>query len=338
MTQLAADELDVASHRIRPHHRGYGPDTGRGLHRGEPDSIERTAAPRSSMPPRRSGCPGRRGNRRAPRGGGVIGDHGAHARRFGARRAGKRRLGCGELVASDLRAVRARADGRASSGGLGGLFDYRRSVPRVDIPAKVTGLPSYVHDMRLPGMVHARVVRRRLRYAATPVFLRRRRQPGVARVVRDGSFVAVVGPREWRSVQALRGWGFRGRDGRATRRRQGDCSRILPRLPADIDRDLDSQAMATPDACTLEARGASHRCRHATQGHLMHGAIGPSCAAGMFKDGAADGVDAQPGRHPFRMRSPHCSRSRPTACTASTSRARGATGTTGRTTRRPTLR
>ena len=30
---------------------------------------------------------------------------------------------------------------------------------RVDIPAKVTGGAAYVQDMRLPGMVHARVVR-----------------------------------------------------------------------------------------------------------------------------------------------------------------------------------
>src|SRR5438034_4436291 len=33
------------------------------------------------------------------------------------------------------------------------------SVARVDIPGKVTGAPSYVHDLRLPGMLHARVVR-----------------------------------------------------------------------------------------------------------------------------------------------------------------------------------
>ena len=34
-----------------------------------------------------------------------------------------------------------------------------KPMPRVDIPAKVTGMPIYVQDLRLPGMVHARVVR-----------------------------------------------------------------------------------------------------------------------------------------------------------------------------------
>src|SRR4051812_25685641 len=34
-----------------------------------------------------------------------------------------------------------------------------RSVPRVDLPAKATGELVYVHDIRVPGMLHGRVVR-----------------------------------------------------------------------------------------------------------------------------------------------------------------------------------
>lgn len=34
-----------------------------------------------------------------------------------------------------------------------------KSVPRVDIPTKLTGGLIYVHDLRLPGMLHARIVR-----------------------------------------------------------------------------------------------------------------------------------------------------------------------------------
>ena len=34
-----------------------------------------------------------------------------------------------------------------------------KSVPRLDIPAKVTGGASYVQDIRMPGMAHGRVVR-----------------------------------------------------------------------------------------------------------------------------------------------------------------------------------
>src|SRR5262245_41985713 len=34
-----------------------------------------------------------------------------------------------------------------------------QSVPRIDIPAKVTGGPAFIQDLRLPGMLHGRVVR-----------------------------------------------------------------------------------------------------------------------------------------------------------------------------------
>ena len=40
--------------------------------------------------------------------------------------------------------------------------DYKivgRSVRRVELPAKVTGEHDYIHDVRIPGMLHARVVR-----------------------------------------------------------------------------------------------------------------------------------------------------------------------------------
>ena len=40
--------------------------------------------------------------------------------------------------------------------------DYRivgTSAPRIDIPAKATGALTFVHDMRIPGMLHGRVVR-----------------------------------------------------------------------------------------------------------------------------------------------------------------------------------
>jgi CO/xanthine dehydrogenase Mo-binding subunit len=40
--------------------------------------------------------------------------------------------------------------------------EYRvvgKPVPRADIPAKVAGEPSFVQDVRVPGMLHARVVR-----------------------------------------------------------------------------------------------------------------------------------------------------------------------------------
>ena len=48
---------------------------------------------------------------------------------------------------------------RTSRGATKGVRLIGTNLPRVDIPAKVTGGVAYVQDMRLPGMLHARVVR-----------------------------------------------------------------------------------------------------------------------------------------------------------------------------------
>jgi CO/xanthine dehydrogenase Mo-binding subunit len=66
-----------------------------------------------------------------------------------------RRLEFRELVAGQALHVRASAQSvRAKTRNVIG-----KPVPRVDIPAKVTGGVAYIQDLRLPGMVHARVVR-----------------------------------------------------------------------------------------------------------------------------------------------------------------------------------
>ena len=84
-------------------------------------------------------------------------------------------------------------------------------MPRVDIPDKVTGKYTYVHNIRVPGMLHGRVVRPRGQGA-----VRRRNRfpkslsvdessikhiPG-AQVVRDGDFLGVVAPTEYDAIQA----------------------------------------------------------------------------------------------------------------------------------------
>ena len=85
--------------------------------------------------------------------------------------------------------------------------DFRligKPVPRRDIPAKVTGGPAYVQDIRLPGMLHGRVVRPP-RYGARLDNVddaAARATPGVIAVVRDGSFLGVVAEREEQAVKA----------------------------------------------------------------------------------------------------------------------------------------
>jgi CO/xanthine dehydrogenase Mo-binding subunit len=82
------------------------------------------------------------------------------------------------------------------------------NVPRVDIPDKVTGKYTYLHNIKVPGMVHARWVRPRGQGAygtgakivsvdASSI----RNIPGV-RIVRRGDLLAVVAEREYDAIQA----------------------------------------------------------------------------------------------------------------------------------------
>ena len=85
--------------------------------------------------------------------------------------------------------------------------DYKivgKSIPRLDIPAKVTGGAAYVQDMRPAGMLHGRVVRPP-RYGSTLANIDDaavKATPGVIAVVRDGSFLGVIADREETAVSA----------------------------------------------------------------------------------------------------------------------------------------
>ncbi len=79
------------------------------------------------------------------------------------------------------------------------------SIERLDLAPKVYGLPVFVHDLELPHMLHARVLRPPSPGAklislneATVLAL-----PGVAGLVRDGSFVGVLAEREELALKAL---------------------------------------------------------------------------------------------------------------------------------------
>ena len=68
------------------------------------------------------------------------------------------------------------------------------SVPRVDIPDKVTGRFTYMQDFRVPGMLHGRVVRPPAIGAQLQSVDEKsiERIPGNVRVVREGNFLGVV--------------------------------------------------------------------------------------------------------------------------------------------------
>ncbi len=154
-------------------------------------------------------------------------------------------------------------------------------MPRVDIPAKVTGGAAYVQDMRLPGMLHARVVRppsygARLSRADIDAAAL---MQGVVKIVRDGSFLAVVAKREFEAIKAMR---FLAASAEWEETAHLPADRPLAEVIAGLAaRDLeifDRHGDAGPEAMSLEASY--------TRPYQSHGSIGPSCAVAQSVDGA----------------------------------------------------
>ena len=190
-----------------------------------------------------------------------------------------RSLGYGELVGS------LTPDRLAQPGALlkdpAAFTVIGKPFPRVDIPAKVTGGAAYVQDMRLPGMLHARVVRPP-RYGAVLARLDEApaaAMPGVVKIVRDGSYLGVIAQGEWQAITAMRALAAAAEwTGGQALPAQSAIFETIRALPAQDTVILDRAAATPPAARTLTAQ---YR-----RPYGMHGAIGPSCAVAQLQDGA----------------------------------------------------
>jgi CO/xanthine dehydrogenase Mo-binding subunit len=197
-----------------------------------------------------------------------------------------------QALASDLSLhVAARPD--APKRPIGARRVFGHDLPRVDIPAKVAGGPAYVQDLRLPGMLHARVARgpsygSELKAIDTAAISA---MPGVVKVVRNGRFTAIVAEREWTAIQALQ------------RLQQAGWRRAAPPLPAGdplsslrgASQDEVIQDVAQPSAPAVRTLQARY-----SRPWLMHGSIGPSCAVALFQDGVLTVWTHTQGVYPLR--------------------------------------
>jgi nicotinate dehydrogenase subunit B len=163
-----------------------------------------------------------------------------------------------------------------------------QSVPRTDLPAKATGELVYVHDVRVPGMLHGRVVRPPYAGVDAGAFVGTsliavdeasvRDIPGLIAVVRIGDFVGVVAEREENAVKAAA--------------RLKVAWKPTPSLP-DL-KDVETALRANPstprtlidkgDVDAAIAAAAKPMQRTYIWPYQMHGSIGPSCAVADYKD------------------------------------------------------
>jgi len=163
-----------------------------------------------------------------------------------------------------------------------------KSSPRVDVPAKATGQLTFVHDMRVPGMLHGRVVRPPYAghdsgaFVGTSLVDVDRASvadvPGLMAIVAIGDFVGVVAEREEHAIRAARQLRVTWRPHPALAPLDTPAAAIAAapaqrRLLLD-EGDVDA-ARAQPDTITLS--------RTYAWPFQMHGSIGPSCALADYR-------------------------------------------------------
>lgn len=154
-----------------------------------------------------------------------------------------------------------------------------QDLPRLDIPAKVTGGQSFIQDMRLPGMLHARVIRAPAEgmKLALPSRKEIEAMPGLHTLVQNGDFVAVVCEKEWDAVRILRRLmaGSSRRTGPAIP--EGGIAGLLKALPAE---DYLIEQVSHPTASPVKRIRAGY-----SRPWYSHGSIGPSCAVAQMVGG-----------------------------------------------------
>ncbi len=170
------------------------------------------------------------------------------------------------------------------------------AVPRRDIPSKVRGAPSYVHDLDPPGLLHGRIAR-------PPSYEARlagvdeaevRALPGIVAVVRDGSFLGVVAEREEQSLRALT---------RLKRIARWEESTVLPETTDPrflLKETTEDQVISEKHDTAAAARAAKTLEAEYTRPYIAHASIGPSCAVARFEGGRYTVWTHSQGIYPLR--------------------------------------
>lgn len=159
-----------------------------------------------------------------------------------------------------------------------------KPVARVDIPAKVSGQLIYIHDMRLPGMLHGRVVRPPYAGADSSAPLGNSlisvdessiaHLPGIVKLVVIKDFIGIVAEREEQAIAAMRQlkveW----------KKWAGLPDLSLDKLHDTLVAAPKTDRMLRDDAGTDAALATLHTRLDADYvwPYHLHASIGPSCA------------------------------------------------------------
>jgi len=178
-------------------------------------------------------------------------------------------------------------------------LDYRlvgTSVPRVDIPQKFTGQQSFIQDLQLPGMLHARLVRPPSS-SAKLVSLDEdsiKDLPGVVRVVQRGNFIGIITEREEQAILAAQQLKVEWLES-PSMPPMADLYTYLRSQPTDDNILIDHGNVETVIASSpQQLRAEYHQPYHA------HASIGPSCAVADVTNDQITVWCSTPGPFPLR--------------------------------------
>ena len=169
-----------------------------------------------------------------------------------------------------------------------------RSVPRLDLPAKVSGA-AFVHDVMPPNVLHARTLRQPSRGAVLSALDEaaiRRAAKGELQIVREANFVAFVSPVEGVAQAAAVAAPLHATWDNVRRIDAGQQEAAwLKGQPSD-----DRRLGAPPPVAT------SKRLVQATfsRPYVAHASMAPSCALAEFRDGHLTVWSHGQGMHPLR--------------------------------------
>jgi CO/xanthine dehydrogenase Mo-binding subunit len=187
------------------------------------------------------------------------------------------------------------ADGSVAPKRADQLTLVGKSLPRIDLPAKVTGAAAYVHDLELPGMLHGRVLRPPSYRAELVAFDGRRVEAmtGVRAIVHRGRFIGVVAEREEQAVAAVA--------------ELAKCaSWNEPADLPDVDslptylRALPAKPMILSEKGLASAGGVQTVRATYSRPFLAHASVGPSCAVARCLGGAIEIWSQSQSIHPTR--------------------------------------
>jgi len=194
---------------------------------------------------------------------------------------GSKRVSYGDLVAG--RKFDLPMDPRAKRKPAADWRVLGKPVPRVDMPAMVTGQFEFVHNVRVPNMLHGAVVRPP-EVGATLVRVDEGSvagMPGVVKVVVKKNFVGVVAEKPWQARQAAAKLAATWTPGIGLpdQRTYFDHIRAQPSRDAYVVKAADVDERLAKAATVVKATYL-----HPFQ---MHGAMGTSCAVADVQGGKA---------------------------------------------------